>query len=287
IAEWVDAGAPEGDTSLAPDPPVFPGGSQLGTPDTVLSMAEAYHIVGDGLDRYMIFVLPSSFLTDKNISGIEFRPGNRLAIHHVFIYSDTSGTVAAEDAQTPEYGFEGGASSLLTSEFITLYRPGMNARLLPEGMAFKFHAGTDIIFQIHYAPLTYATTDSSSINLFYSDVDSPRLVMPLKVTENKIIEPSGLFIPANTVTTFHSEYQLDDGDLSWIGISPHAHQLCTSFEVYAVNPFGDTIPLVNVPKWNFDWQLFYNFTSLRKLEDGTMLYSVGTYDNTVNNPKNP
>jgi len=120
IAEWVDAGTPAGDTSLAPDPPVFPEGSQLGTFDTVLSMAEAYHIVGDGVDRYMIFVLPSSFTTDKNISGIEFRPGNRSAIHHVFIYTDTTGLLAAQDAQTPEYGFEGGASSLTTSEFVTL-----------------------------------------------------------------------------------------------------------------------------------------------------------------------
>lgn len=287
IAEWVDAGTPAGDTSLAPDPPVFPAGSQLGTPDIVLSMAEAYHIAGDGLDRYMIFVLPSSFATDKNISGIEFRPGNKAAIHHVFIYTDTTGVVAAQDALTPEYGFEGSAGSLMTSDFVTLYRPGMNARFLPEGMAYKFRAGTDIIFQIHYAPLNYTATDSSSVNLFFSDVDSPRLVMPLKVTESKITEPSGLFVPANTVVTFHSESQLDDGDFSWIGISPHAHQLCTSFKVYAVNPFGDTIPLVSVPQWNFDWQLFYNFTSLQKLENGTMLYSEGTYDNTVNNPNNP
>ena len=159
------------------------------------------------------------------------------------------------DAQTPSTDSKDRQATLNVRIYYTV-PAGMNARLLPEGMAFKFHAGTDIIFQIHYAPLTYATTDSSSINLFYSNVDSPRLVMPLKVTENKITEPSGLFIPANTVTTFHSESSDADGDLSWIGISPHAHQLCMSFKVFAVNPFGDTIPLVNVPKWNFDWQLF-------------------------------
>ncbi len=286
IQEWVDAGAPSGDTSLAPDVPVFPEGSQLGTPDTVLSMSQPYIIAGDGVDRYMVFVIPSDFTSGKNVSCIEFRPQNKQAVHHVFIYSDTTGTLADLDAQTPGYGFEGFSAGLSSADFLTLHRPGMNARFLPEGMAYNIPAGADIILQIHYAPLTYQTSDSSSVNIFFNDDDSVRTVLPLKVTEAKLTEPQFL-IPANTITTFHLQSTTNQGDLSWIGISPHAHQLCSTFKVYAINPFGDTIPLVNIPQWDFNWQLLYNFTSLKKIENGSTLYAEATFDNTVNNPNNP
>src|SRR4030095_1353905 len=57
--------------------------------------------------------------------------------------------------------------------------------------------------------------------------------------------------------------------------------------LHAVNPSADTIPLVNIPDWKFNWQLFYNFTSLQKLEDQTKIYGEITYDNTTNNSMNP
>ncbi len=39
IAEWADNGAPYGNTAEEPALPVFPTGSQVGTPDLVLSMS--------------------------------------------------------------------------------------------------------------------------------------------------------------------------------------------------------------------------------------------------------
>ena len=42
IAKWVESGAPEGNPADAPKPPTFSGGWQLGTPDLVLTLPEAY-----------------------------------------------------------------------------------------------------------------------------------------------------------------------------------------------------------------------------------------------------
>ena len=42
IAKWVESGAPEGNPANAPMPPTFSGGWQLGTPDLVLTLPEAY-----------------------------------------------------------------------------------------------------------------------------------------------------------------------------------------------------------------------------------------------------
>ncbi len=46
IAEWADNGAPYGIASEEPDLPIFPTGSQIGTPDLVLSMSESFEHKG-------------------------------------------------------------------------------------------------------------------------------------------------------------------------------------------------------------------------------------------------
>ena len=42
IKDWVADGTPQGDPALEPSQPVFPDGSQIGTPDLVLSFSESY-----------------------------------------------------------------------------------------------------------------------------------------------------------------------------------------------------------------------------------------------------
>ena len=45
--------------------------------------------------------------------------------------------------------------------------------------------------------------------------------------------------------------------------------------------------LVKINNWDFEWQQFYHFKNLIKLDVGTKLYSNATYDNTASNPHNP
>jgi hypothetical protein len=52
-------------------------------------------------------------------------------------------------------------------------------------------------------------------------------------------------------------------------------------------PAGDTIPLIKIPEWDFDWQGSYLFTKVIKIPVGSQLFGIASYDNTVNNPNNP
>lgn len=72
-----------------------------------------------------------------------------------------------------------------------------------------------------------------------------------------------------------------------LSIGPHGHLLCKSLKAFGVTLGGDTIPLVDIPKWNFHWQGSYDFQTPVKIPIGTTLYSVGTYDNTTDNLENP
>lgn len=74
IDRWIAAGKPEGNASDAPPPPSFTEGWQLGEPDLVLTMKEAYLVPAEGRDIYRNFVLPLDLPEDKWIKAIELRP---------------------------------------------------------------------------------------------------------------------------------------------------------------------------------------------------------------------
>ena len=52
LADWHEAGAPEGDPADNPGLPDFPEGSQVGNPDLVISMPSAYVHDGDMEEQY-------------------------------------------------------------------------------------------------------------------------------------------------------------------------------------------------------------------------------------------
>jgi len=61
-----------------------------------------------------------------------------------------------------------------------------------------------------------------------------------------------------------------------------------SWEVFATGPNGqDTIPLISIPAWDFNWQGFFTFPNLTRIPAGYQLHGIATYDNTTNNPFNP
>jgi hypothetical protein len=127
--------------------------------------------------------------------------------------------------------------------------------------------------------------DSSTFNLFFADQPATRYV------NSYIMLPTNLangpfIIPANSVKEFHGTYKLPF-DVSLLGIAPHCHKLGRNWRVFAVTPQNDTIPLIHIDDWDFNWQGAYHFKKLQKLPKNTVIHAYATYDNTANNPLNP
>ncbi|HYV93321.1 MAG TPA: T9SS type A sorting domain-containing protein [Chitinophagales bacterium] len=287
ISNWVDAGAPAGDTTLAPSPPTFPTGSQLGTPDLVLHVTQPYTKPADDLDHYMCFVLPTNVLQTENVSAFEFRPGNASIVHHAFVYICPDSSAYNEDLLTPEYGYQsfGGVGDGVNANLFTLYGPGMFPRFYPAGGITHLPANSFVVLQIHYAPSAYEATDSSSINIFYSSLPSPRQVHDKIIGEGYIT--NGPFnILAYEVDTFYSEFPVNS-EMSLFSIAPHQHLLGRAYKIFGVTPTQDTIPLISIPQWDFHWQLLYSYPFMVHLPAGTHIHAMAVYDNTTNNPNNP
>jgi hypothetical protein len=289
ISDWVDQGAVQGNPALEPPLPVFPNGSQVGVPDLVLSFSESYLHAGNNVDEYHYFVIPTGLTEDKNIRAMEFRPGNKRIVHHTLIWEDTTGDAAAADALTPEYGYSGsaGAAGNLSQQQLPGFVPGAAPVIYSNGITQTLHAGSDLKLQMHYAPSTVDETDSSSINIFFESPTANRILQTYIFLPLPSVLTNGPFIiPANQTKEFHGTLTVPF-DVSLYSIAPHSHLLGTHWKAYAVKPTGDTIPLIDIPEWDFNWQGSYQFQHLIKIPAGSVVHAFGGYDNTINNINNP
>jgi hypothetical protein len=288
ISTWVNDGMPQGNPALEPPLPVFPTGSQVGVPDLVLSFAEAHTVQGNNNDEYIYFVLPTGLTEDKLIRSLEFRPGNTQVVHHTLIWEDTTGAAAAQDALTPGYGYYGGqGSSALNQQQLPGYVPGAVPIVYSNGIVQKLHAGGDLKLQVHYAPTPIEQTDSSTINIFFENSNADRLLQTyIMLPLPSVLENGPFIMPPNEVREFHGTFTVPF-DVSLFSVAPHCHKLGTHWKVYAVKPSGDTIPLISIEDWDFNWQGSYQFRSLLKVPAGSVIHAFAGYDNTVNNPFNP
>jgi hypothetical protein len=146
-------------------------------------------------------------------------------------------------------------------------------------------AGADILLQMHYGPSPIDEVDQTQINVFYAEGPIDREV------ETAIMTPQDLdsffYLPANQVRTFHGTLEVP-ADLSLLSIAPHCHLIGESWEVFATSPSNqDTIPLISIPQWDFNWQGFFTFPTLTKIPAGYTLHGIASYDNTEGNPFNP
>ena len=65
------------------------------------------------------------------------------------------------------------------------------------------------------------------------------------------------------------------------------HYRGKTLKAWAVSPEGDTIPIMKINRWNFDWQGIYTPESPIVIPKGSTFHLITTYDNTATNPFNP
>ncbi len=296
ITDWADQGAPFGNPDVEPDPPTFPTGSQIGTPDLVLSFAEAYQHQGTNIDEYRVFVLPTGLAEDKIVKSVELRPGNRQIVHHALISYDLSGIAQQLDDETVEYGytsfggFGDGLDDAFTRQFPG-YVPGQRPSFYPPGLGQLLPAGSDLLLQIHYAPIAAPEWDSTTVNIFFADEDE----VVDRMVQNYIITPftatgdpgeQSLILPPNQTKRYHYFLNNVPFDISVLAVWPHLHLLGQDWLVFGIYE-NDTIPLVKIDEWDFNWQGAYNYNRFQILPQGSSIHAYATYDNTSDNPLNP
>jgi hypothetical protein len=288
IVSWVDNGTPEGITAHAPVMPVYTTNAEISSPDKVFSMAPYTIPDTSSSDVYRCFVLPGSFTGTPYVVGLQVLPGNNSVVHHVLVFQDSTSTPDSLDAFDAAPGFDGfGAMSSSGGSLIGTWAPGTGAYFFPQHMGVRVKHNAKIVIQVHYPISGIGQMDSTKVLLKLSNDTTLRNVriQPL-LNEGLDMTDGPLHIGPDSVKTFHEAFQVP-ANMSLISLFPHMHMLGRSIKVYNVNAAGDTIPLINIPDWDFHWQGFYNVRRPIKLGDTSWLYAEAFYDNTTANPDNP
>ena len=297
LAAWAHAGAPEGPASALPETPQFPAGWQLGEPDLVVAMEEEYPIPASGPDIYRNFVLELGLDEERWIRAIELRPSARKAVHHSLFFVDTSGSARAQDGRDGKPGFrgmrftgsqrgaQGSDTSLAGWGQLGGWAVGMTPTFLPEGLAMHLPAGADIVLQTHFHPSGKSESERSTIGIWFGE-------KPTKTLTGLQLPPVfgalwGIDIPPGA-----KAYEVRDSftlpvAIDGISIGGHAHYLCTDMRANAVLPSGEELVLLDIARWDFNWQDRYMFAEPLRLPAGTKLDFVLHYDNSDANPFNP
>jgi hypothetical protein len=315
IQKWVADGALEGDPARLPPLPKFTDGWQLGPPDLVLTMDQAYDVPAKGPDVYRNFVVPMKLDRDRWVRAIEFRPSARAVVHHSLFFLDATGEARERDAEDPLPGFPGGMGSGRVAgggrgglRALLSPRPASDpvdddpvARVagslggwalggrpleLPAGLAFFVAKGSDLVLSTHFHPSGKVEHEQSTVGLYFAS--GP----PTQAFTNIQLPPifgvfEGLDIPVDD-----GHYTIKDSfllpvDLRAFSVGAHAHYLGKQMRLTATLPDGVVKTLLRIDDWDFSWQERYRFTDFVALPKGTRLDAEVSYDNSAANKRNP
>ncbi len=299
---WIDANCPEGRGEVKI--PEF-AHSFYGNPDMRIAVDPIF-IEGDGKDKFLAVKVPLELEQDAYAQCIEFVPGGENLVHHVngdlIVYdNDKPKDLRAGMNKLPTDGelqglelfeslglpYEDGSYPTMVRSAVN-YLPGVFPAYYPDelgGISLK-KKNIILLNDIHYGGIDHDAWDSSYINIYFRKTPPSRKVQEFQMGTLGIspIEPA-LVIPPNKISTYHTKYTLPQ-DISVLTINPHMHLLGKRFWAFAYLG-GDTIPLIRIPRWDFNWQYFYTFTHPIHIPKGYTIVAEGVYDNTSENIFNP
>ena len=299
LVAWADSEAAAGDPKDAPKPRVFSEGWRMGTPDAVLDLGTDFHVPAKGAVEYTLFLVHTNFTEDKWVSGIEIRPGVRSVVHHIVVHVRPPGSTRwsylkvgeplpesimpkqAPAVREPQNDRGFLAFSPDQDEWLAEYFPGSAAFLARPKEAKLIPAGSDLIFQMHYTPDGTERTDRTKIGLLFSKRPPKERIFNVGLNNTSLEIPPG--DPHHRVDTFVTL----PSELKLVAITPHMHFRGSGFALEATYPSGETENLVDVPHYDFNWQMTYTLAEPRVLLKGTKLHMTAYYDNSPNNKYNP
>ncbi len=276
LAQWTDGGAVRG-KGAPPLAPVFPRADEwrLGPPDLVVDLPEPFEVPADGTDIYRCFVVPMKLATDKFVRAVEFRPSNRRVVHHALLFTDAS--MLQRQSSYPCFGTIG----LFPTEGLGGWSPGNAPIQMPEGAAVPVVRGSRLVAQVHYHPTGKVEKEKWSVGFYFTDKAPVRRVVDVGLASRVIDIPAG---EANYVVKQQFTVPIA---VDAIGVIPHAHLLCREMRAWATLPNGRKQWLLNIKKWDFNWQDQFRYERPIRLPADTRIEMEFVYDNSAANPRNP
>lgn len=274
LARWIDAGCPEGNPADAPVPANFVEGWRIGKPDLVLEAPKAQDLPATGAIPYRYVKVPTNTTQDQWISAIEVRPTAPEVVHHILVFiTYPTGDPRAKGALR-EFG--GGVKGYFAGMV-----PGQGHVVFPEGTAKLLPKGAVLVFQIHYTTNGKPAQDRPRIGLRLAS-EKPEYEIVTRAAANQTFQ-----IPPNDPNFAVSASHMFFRPTRLLSVNPHSHVRGKAFRYELIYPDGRTDVILDLPRYDFNWQIEHQFATPIDVPAGTRLQVTGWYDNSKANPANP
>lgn len=266
LLQWLQGDHPVGDPQDAPLDGVYSEGWNIGRPDLTYKIPEPVTVQATGQMSYIHKVVDPKFTEDQWVQAVEIRPTARQAVHHVLVYV-----------------LEPGGDNRINerSGFVGAYVPGNSFQVFAPQHAKQIPAGSRLLFQLHYTPIGRELVDQTELGIRLAK-QPPRYHVRNHGIANGEIE----------ITARDENYSADKTwtvrqDLELTGFMPHMHLRGKAFRYELTDPEGQVSVLLDVPRYDFNWQLEYRLVEPIHIQQGSQIKVTGWFDNSANNPANP
>jgi hypothetical protein len=327
IVAWVDGGAPRGNDADLPPKPTFATGWTHGTePDYVLEMPVEYDIPAEGELGVQMFYSKIPFTEDRFAEVLELRPGNRAVVHHagLFVVDIPEGTTIVDGRLIGPDGKvvgDRGSAGLPRTEGMGLpgsskllsWVPGRGVDRHRPNVGKRIPAGKYLNWQVHYNPTGKPEKDRTRLGIWFNRQRVTHEVLIRQAGDPLATQKGGLSL--YRVEGKEIEYTADEGstrrrgatpnippyaenweiigitpvieDITLYYMSPHMHLRGKSLKWVVTYPDGRDQVILNVPRFDFNWQFNYELEEPLRIPAGSKIVGIGVYDNSPKNRWNP
>ncbi len=308
LLTWLDGdllpGVPSSTTDApAPEPMTF---------DLSVPLPEPYTPNGE-LDDYRCMIVDWPLDEPKYVVGFGVTPDRRDLVHHVVAYVADPGLRPALDALDeadpgPGYSCFGAPTPQdapgivglgIDMRWLGQWAPGPDGRPFPPGTGIEIAPGSTMVLQMHYNTATAdPSPDRSAVELVLADeVEKPATVVPFlnfgwALGSVPMRIPAGVGdsvhrfeqdVSAETLSLFGGPIGLGEGDAFAVQeIFFHMHTLGTTGRLEHRKQAGVAGEqcLVDLPRWDFNWQNSYQLATPAIVEPGDTLHIECRFDNS-------
>jgi hypothetical protein len=169
------------------------------------------------------------------------------------------------------------------TDILGKFNPGVGAQdFVLGGDSAKFvPKGSNLVFEIHYTAIGQATTDRTKVGIvFAKGTHSTRYFTSYGPQANNLVIPArdGNAEVVGEITMA--------SDAKLVYAQPHMHLRGKDYELRLIYPTGESETVLKV-KWDFNWQVGYDFEHPIEVPKGTRLVGISHFDNSANNAFNP
>jgi hypothetical protein len=237
-----------------------------------VQVATSFNVPATGTVSYQYFRVPTDFAEDRWVKAMEVQVDAAPAVHHVLVF------IKYPESYGPSPNMRGGLEGFFASAL-----PGDAIVPFPQGSAKKLPRGSQLVFQVHYTPDGQARVDRPRMALYFAKPDEPIV----RETQSIAMHNTRFAIPPETKGfEVRARYTFQQDTIIY-GLLPHMHLRGESFRYLLMYPDGTHRPVLNVPRYDFNWQTNYQLAEPLFVPKGARMVGIATFDNTSGNPANP